>query len=135
MKKIIAGLMIASAMLTFGCSGRNADFGTVDMKRVEAEAAAVKTTKEDFTKKMTELQEEMQKELEGKSGEEAQKVSEDYAAKAKLVQSETQNKLKASLDAALAQVAKEKGLGAVLIKDVVPQGGTDVTQDIIDKMK
>lgn len=61
MKKIIAGLMIASAMLTFGCSGRNADFGTVDMKRVEAEAAAVKTTKEDFTKKMTELQEEMQK--------------------------------------------------------------------------
>lgn len=127
--------MIASAMLTFGCSGRNADFGTVDMKRVEAEAAAVKTTKEDFTKKMTELQEEMQKELEGKSGEEAQKVSEDYAAKAKLVQSETQNKLKASLDAALAQVAKEKGLGAVLIKDVVPQGGTDVTQDVIDKMK
>lgn len=135
MKKIIAGLMVASAMLTFGCSGRNADFGTVDMKRVEAEAAAVKTTKEDFTKKMTELQEEMQKELEGKSGEEAQKVSEDYAAKAKLVQSETQNKLKASLDAALAQVAKEKGLGAVLIKDVVPQGGTDVTQDVIDKMK
>lgn len=135
MKKIIAGLMIASAMLTFGCSGRNADFGTVDMKRVEAEAAAVKTTKEDFTKKMTELQEEMQKELEGKSGEEAQKVSEDYVAKAKLVQSETQNKLKASLDAALAQVAKEKGLGAVLIKDVVPQGGTDVTQDVIDKMK
>lgn len=135
MKKIIAGLMIASAMLIFGCSGRNADFGTVDMKRVEAEAAAVKTTKEDFTKKMTELQEEMQKELEGKSGEEAQKVSEDYAAKAKLVQSETQNKLKASLDAALAQVAKEKGLGAVLIKDVVPQGGTDVTQDVIDKMK
>lgn len=127
--------MIASAMLTFGCSGRNADFGTVDMKRIEAEAAFVKTTKEDFKKKMTELQEEMQKELAGKSGEEAQKVSEDYTAKAKLVQSETQNKLKASLDAALAQVAKEKGLGAVLIKDVVPQGGTDVTQDVIDKMK
>ena len=127
--------MIASAMLTFGCSGRNADFGTVDMKKVETEAPAVQATKEDFTKKMTELQTEMQKELEGKSGEEAQKISEDFAAKAKLVQSETQNKLKASLDAALAQVAKEKGLGAILVKDVVPQGGTDVTQEVIEKMK
>ena len=29
MKKIIAGLMIAASMFTFGCSGRNADFGTV----------------------------------------------------------------------------------------------------------
>ena len=27
MKKIIAGLMVAAAMLTFGCSGRNAAFG------------------------------------------------------------------------------------------------------------
>ena len=42
MKKFIAGLMIASAMLTFGCSGRNADFGTVDMKKVEAEAKKAK---------------------------------------------------------------------------------------------
>ena len=35
MKKIIAGLMIAAAMFTFGCSGRNADFGTVDMSEIE----------------------------------------------------------------------------------------------------
>ena len=38
MKKIIAGLMIAASMFTFGCSGRNADFGTVDMSKIEAEA-------------------------------------------------------------------------------------------------
>jgi len=35
----------------------------------------------------------------------------------------------------LHQVAKEKGLGAILYKDAVPQGGTDVTQAVIDKMK
>ena len=62
-------------------------------------------------------------------------VVEDYSAKAKLVQSEAQNKLKASLDTALNQVAKEKGLGAILIKDAVPQGGTDVTKEVIEKMK
>ena len=55
MKKIIAGLMIAASMFTFGCSGRNSDFGTVDMRKIEAEAPIVKTTQEDVTKKMTDL--------------------------------------------------------------------------------
>lgn len=135
MKKIIAGLMIVSAMLTFGCSGRNADFGTVDMKKVEAEAVVVKTTTEDITKRMEELRVEMDNAMAGKSSEEQQKVVEEYSAKAQLMQSEAQNKLKASLDAALHQVAKEKNLGAILLKDAVPQGGTDVTQAVIDKMK
>ena len=62
-------------------------------------------------------------------------MAEDYSAKAKLVQSEAQNKLKASLDTALNQVAKEKGLGAIMIKEAVPQGGTDVTKEVIEKMK
>ena len=135
MKKIIAGLMVAAAMLTFGCSGRNAAFGVVDMRHVEVEAQVIKTTKEEVNTKMKELKEQMDKEMAGKQGEEASKVVEDYSAKAKLVQSEAQNKLKASLDTALNQVAKDKGLGAILIKEAVPQGGTDVTKEVIEKMK
>ena len=135
MKKIIAGFMVAAAMLTFGCGGRNAAFDVVDMRQVESEAQVIKTTKEEVTTKMKELKEQMDKEMAGKQGEEASKVAEDYSAKAKLVQSEAQNKLKASLDTALNQVAKEKGLGAILIKEAVPQGGTDVTKEVIEKMK
>ncbi|WP_299447127.1 OmpH family outer membrane protein [uncultured Phascolarctobacterium sp.] len=135
MKKIIAGLMVAAAMLTFGCSGRNAAFGVVDMRKVETEAAVIKTTKEDVTAKMKELKEQMDKDMAGKQGEEASKIAEDYSAKAQLVQSEAQNKLKASLDTALNQVAKEKNLGAIMIKEAVPQGGTDVTKEVIEKMK
>ena len=135
MKKIIAGFMVAAAMLTFGCGGRNAAFGVVDMRKVETEAQVIKTTKEEVTTKMKELKEQMDKEMAGKQGEEASKVAEDYSAKAKLVQSEAQNKLKASLDTALNQVAKEKGLGAIMIKEAVPQGGTDVTKEVIEKMK
>ena len=135
MKKIIAGLMVAAAMLTFGCSGRNAAFGVVDMRKVESEAQIIKTTKEDVNTKMKELKEQMDKAMAGKQGEEASTIVEDYSAKAKLVQSEAQNKLKASLDTALSQVAKEKNLGAIMIKEAVPQGGTDVTKEVIEKMK
>ena len=135
MKKIVAGLLIAGSMFTFGCSGRNAEFGTVDMRKIEAEAVFVKTTQSEVSKRMEELQVEMEKALEGKTTEEQQKVMTEYSTKAQLLQSEAQNKLKSSLDNALHQVAKEKGLGAILYKDAVPQGGTDVTQAVIDKMK
>ena len=110
MKKIVAGLLIAGSMLTFGCSGRNADFGIVDMQKIENEAVFVKTTKDEVSKRMEELQVEMEKAMEGKSTEEQQQIIGEYSAKAQLLQSEAQNKLKSSLDSALNQVAKEKGL-------------------------
>lgn len=135
MKKIIAGLMVAVAMMSFGCSGRNSEFGTVDIKKVQAEAPVIKTVQEDLKKQMADLDAEMKKSMEGKSAEEQQKLYEDFSAKAKLAQSEAQNKFKSSFDTALTQVAKEKNLGAILIKDAVPQGGKDVTADVIAKMK
>lgn len=134
-KQVVAGLMVAVAMISFGCSGRNAEFGVVDMKAVESKGEIVKTVKEEVATKGKALQEEMTKEMEGKSQEEQKKIVEDKTAEMQLVQSEAQNKLKASLDSALNAVAKEKGLGAVLIKDAVPQGGVDVTDSVIEKMK
>lgn len=134
-KQVVAGLMVAVAMVSFGCSGRNAEFGVVDMKAVESKAEIVKTVKEEVATKGKALQEEMTKEMEGKSQKEQKKIVEDKTAEMQLVQSEAQNKLKASLDSALNAVAKEKGLGAVLIKDAVPQGGVDVTDSVIEKMK
>ncbi len=133
MEKIVAGLLVAAALFSFGC-GSNAAFGVVDMQKVGTEAPIIKTTEEEFNKQRDEMMQQMQKDMEGKSGEELQKVQEDYTAKAKLMQSEAQNKMKSSLDAALAAVAKEKNLSAIMDKRAVPQGGTDVTSDVIAKM-
>jgi len=135
MKKLLACVMIACAFLAFGCSGRNAAFGVVDIKKVEADAPAVKNIKEDLQKKAKELQEQMQKETEGKSREEAEKIVQDKRAQMQVASSEAQSKLKASLETAVAEVCKEKNLSAVLIKDAVPAGGVDVTEEVIKKMK
>jgi outer membrane protein len=135
MKKLLACIIIACAMLAFGCSGRNAAFGVVDIKKVEAEAPAVKAIKEDLQKKAKDLQDNMQKEIEGKSREEAEKIVQDKSAQMQVASSEAQAKLKASLETAVAEVSKEKNLSAVLIKDAVPAGGVDVTEEVIKKMK
>ena len=135
MKKVLACLMIACVLLAVGCSGRNAAFGVVDIKKVEAEAPAVKTIREDLQKKAKELQEQLEKETAGKSQEEAEKIAKDKSAQMQVASSEAQSKLKASLDTALTEVSKEKNLSAVLVKDAVPSGGVDVTDDVIKKMK
>ncbi len=135
MKKLLACLMIACSLLAFGCSGRNSDFGVVDMKKVEEQSQVVKDMKADYAKKAQELQASLQKETAGKSNEDAQKVVSEKSAQMQVIQSEAQNKLKASLDTALTEIAKEKHLGAVLYKDVVPAGGVDITDDVIKKMK
>lgn len=135
MKKVLVCLMIACALLAVGCSGRNAAFGVVDIKKVEAEAPAVKTIREDLQKKAKELQEQLEKETAGKSQEEAEKIAKDKSAQMQVASSEAQSKLKASLDTALTEVSKEKNLSAVLVKDAVPSGGVDVTEDVIKKMK
>ena len=59
----------------------------------------------------------------------------DKSAKMQALQAEAQSKIKGSFEAAAATVAKEKKLSAILVKDAVPQGGTDVTEDIIKNMK
>ena len=105
------------------------------MQKIETESPLYQEIKTDVMTKGKALQEEMQKETEGKSQEEAQKIVQEKSGKMQLLQTEAQNKLKASFDAAAAEVAKEKKLGAILVKEAVPQGGIDVTEDIVKKMK
>ena len=57
------------------------------------------------------------------------------SAKMQALQSAAQNKIKQSFETAAASVAQEKKLSAILVKEAVPQGGTDVTEDIIKKMQ
>ncbi|MEG0797172.1 MAG: OmpH family outer membrane protein [Acidaminococcaceae bacterium] len=136
MKKfLVIALMAVFVLMAAGCSGRNADFGTVDMKRIEAESQVYKSIRDEVMTKGTALQTEMMQAAEGKSQEEAQKIMQEKSAEMKVVQAEAQNKLKTSFDAALNGVAKEKNLGAILVKEAVPQGGVDVTDDILKKMQ
>lgn len=135
MKKVLALLMVTCSLLAFGCSSRNAAFGVVDMRKVEQDAPAVQNVKKELQEKSQKLQEDMKKESAGKSQEEQDKIARDKSAQMQVASSEAQNKLKASLDTAMQEVSKEKKLSAILLKDAVPSGGVDVTEDVIKKMK
>ena len=125
MKKAMILCMITAAMLSFGC-GRNAQFGVVDMNKVQTK---------DLQEKGKAMEAELNQETAGKNQEEAQKILQEKSSKMQSLQAEAQAKVKGSFDTAAASVAKEKNLSAILVKEAVPQGGVDVTDDIIKAMK
>ena len=126
--------MIVMAIFAFGC-GRNQQFGVVDMQKVQTDSEVFKNATKELQEKGKAMEDELTKETEGKSDEEAKKIYTEKRAKIRTFQAEQQNKVKSSFEAAAAQVAKEKNLGAILVKEAVPQGGVDVTEDIIKAMK
>ena len=134
MKKILAVSMMIAALLSFGC-GRNAQFGVVDMNKVQEQSQVFKDATNDLQAKGKAMEEELNKETAGKSKEEAQKIFQEKDAKMQTIRAEAQNKVRSSFEAAAAQVAKEKKLSAILVKEAVPQGGVDVTEDIVKAMK
>ena len=134
MKKLLVLVVVAMAAFSFGC-GRNAAFGVVDMTKVQSESKVFKDAAKEMQDQAKLLQDEMQKETTGKSQEEAQKIVQEKSAKMQALQSAAQNKIKQSFETAAASVAQEKKLSAILVKEAVPQGGTDVTEDIIKKMQ
>lgn len=134
MKKLLVVCMMITAILSFGC-GRNAQFGVVDMNKVQEQSQVFKDATADLQKKGKAMEEELNKETQGKSKEEAQKIFQEKDAQMQTVRAEAQNKVRSSFEAAAAQVAKEKNLSAILVKEAVPQGGVDVTEDIVKAMK
>jgi outer membrane protein len=134
MKKILAITMIVMAMFAFGC-GRNAQFGVVDLQKVQTESEVFKNATKELQEKGKAMEEDLKKQTEGKSDEEAKKIYTEMSAKIRTFQAEEQNKVKTSFEAAAAEVAKQKNLSAILAKEAVPQGGIDVTDDIIKAMK
>ena len=94
------------------------------MGKVETESVQLKAIRDEGIKELEKLQKEMEKALQNKSGDAKTKVIEDYRARAQVVQGNMANRMKNQLDSAVHQIAQKHGLGAVLAKQAVPDGGT-----------
>lgn len=135
MKKIaVLFLVVICSFVVTGC-GRNSSFGVIDMAKIEKEAKQLVTIREEGTKELEKLEQELQKEVNGKSKDQAEEILKEYQARAKIVQGNMANRMRNQLDQTVHQVAQQKGLGAILMKEVVPEGGIDITADVLEKLQ
>ena len=124
-----------------GCG--KAKIGYIDGDRIMKEAPQIQSLVEEGNAKIQQAQEDAEKDLAEKKGtmsdEDYQKAQADARRKVAGLNQSYSVQLKQKLDAALADVAKEKKLDVVVDNQaqqkVVIEGGIDVTDDAINKLQ
>jgi len=128
-------VIFSAALLLAGCGANTGGVGVLDVNKVMTDSPKVKEFQEQLNVKGKDLSDKLEKEKAGLSQEEFQKRQEAAYGDFLKSKQELEVQIDTTIKTALEQVAKEKKLGVILYKNGVAQGGTDVTDAVIQKMQ
>lgn len=129
----IAAVMALTGLLA-GC-GSEDKIGTVDMTRVQQEAPLVQQYKQKTEDKQKAVEEELKQAQASMSPEDFQKKQAQAQQELNIFGASMQRQFMSDIQSKLGDIAKEKKVGIVVVKEAVPQGGIDVTDDLIAKLQ
>jgi outer membrane protein len=130
-------LLIAVFMITVllsGC-GTTQNVGVLDVNKVMTDSPKVKEFQDQLNVKGKELGDQLEKDKASLKPEEFQKRQEDAYGQFMKLKQDMEGQIDAAIKQTLDQVAKDKKMGIVLYKNGVAQGGTDITDEVIQKMQ
>ena len=138
---VLIACAFAATLVMSGCG--KTQIGYIDGDRIMKEAPQITSLVEEGNQKITEAQDEATKDLNEKRGtmsdEDFQKAQQETQRKIAGINQSYSIQLKQKLDTALADVAKEKKLDAIVdnqqMQKVVVEGGIDVTDEAIQKLQ
>lgn len=139
MKKVWKRLGIVAAMLALtgmlaGCGGKD-NVGVVDMSRVQKEAPLVQQYKQKTEDKQKSIEKELQDAKQNMSAEDFQKKQQQAQQELNIFGASMQRQFMSDIQGKLGDIAKDKNVGIIVVKEAVPSGGIDVTDDLIAKLQ
>ena len=139
MKKVWTRLGIVAAMLALtgmlaGCGGKD-NVGVVDMSRVQKEAPLVQQYKQKTEDKQKSIEKELQDAQQSMSAEDFQKKQQQAQQELNIFGASMQRQFMSDIQSKLGDIAKDKNVGIIVVKEAVPSGGIDVTDDVIAKLQ
>lgn len=139
MKKVWKRLGIVAAMLALtgmlaGCGGKD-NVGVVDMSRVQKEAPLVQQYKHKTEDKQKSIEKELQDAQQSMSAEDFQKKQQQAQQELNIFGASMQRQFMSDIQSKLGDIAKDKNVGIIVVKEAVPSGGIDVTDDLIAKLQ
>lgn len=129
----VASVMALAGMLS-GC-GSDDKIGTVDLERVQQEAPLMQQYKQKTEDKQKAVEEELKQAQATMSPEDFQKKQAQAQQELNIFGASMQRQFMSDIQSKLGEIAKEKKVGIVVVKEAVPQGGVDMTDDLIKKMQ
>lgn len=139
MKKVWKRLGIVAAMLALtgmlaGCGGKD-NVGVVDMSRVQKEAPLVQQYKQKTEDKQKSIEKELQDAQQSMSAEDFQKKQQQAQQELNIFGASMQRQFMSDIQSKLGDITKDKNVGIIVVKEAVPSGGIDVTDDLIAKLQ
>lgn len=142
MKKLIfAAMLMCSTFFITGC-GEPENIGYVDQKKIMTEAPQMTALMEEGTKKVEEIEAEIKSTLDNNpdmSDEDREKLVSQFERKMAGVNQAYSTQIKTKMDTVLAEICKNKNVSIVLdntgIQKVLINGGIDLTDEVINKLK
>ena len=139
MKKVWKRLGIVAAMLALtgmlaGCGGKD-NVGVVDMSRVQKEAPLVQQYNQKTEDKQKSIEKELQDAKQNMSAEDFQKKQQQAQQELNIFGASMQRQFMSDIQSKLGDIAKDKNVGIIVVKEAVPSGGIDVTDDLIAKLQ
>lgn len=134
-KKLTALILtVLTAGILAGCGSAD-KVGVVDTQRVKKEAPLAKQYVEKHEQKVQEINKKLAEEKLSMSDEDFQKEQQKQKQELDIYSAGLQRQFKSDLDQKLAEIAKDKEVGIIVDKRAVPNGGIDVTDEVIAKLQ
>lgn len=129
-KLACVGLLVTTAVLS-GC-GSTGKVAVVDVQRVQNESTKIQKIRKEITNKDQEIQNRLAEASKaGLSKEEMDKKVQDARQEKMIFVKSKQNQIKSMLEVQCATIAKNKDIGIVMHKQIVPAGAIDITDDVV----
>lgn len=128
------GLALAFAGMLAGC-GASETMGYVDMQKITKESPKAQTMQQEIEKKRQEISQRLDSQKGSLSDQDFAKKQQEAQQEMQVFAEVQQKQFMSYMESQMAAVAKEKDLGIIVIKNAVHQGGVDVTEDVLAKMK
>lgn len=126
--------MAAFALVLGGC-GSEDKVGTVDFGRIAQESAQAKQIAQDIQAKQVEIIARLSEAEQNQSAEEFAVTEQKARREMQIFQMGKKQQFEALVESQAALLAKDKKLSIIMHKDAVHYQGTDVTEDLIARLK
>ena len=138
LKKLPVVLMVIALLVVLisGCSPKPPKMGVIDMDQVIKESPRAQSYQVQLDKRGEEIQKKYKDIADQKiTPEEKQKKQEAALQEFIAVKKELEDKLNAEIENAVKAVANEQKMDIVFYKQSIRYGGTDITREVIDRLK
>lgn len=130
-KKMACVGLLAAAALFSGC-GNEDKVAVVDYQRIESECPKVKDIQSEIANKDKEINDRLtQAQQNGASDEEMQKKVQEAQQERMIFIQSKQKQVDSMVESQSEKIAKDKDIGIVMHKSLVPDGGIDITDEVI----